>query len=471
MSDSGSVQTPPRPTPTPKGGGGGKDAKSLVSTVGSTAAAKVLVMGLSGLLGLFTSRMIIAHFGTDTYAQYGLLTSFPSLLPFADLGMAAIVINAVAGSESVRTDRYVRNAITTALRILIVAGAVIVLIAFGITALGLWPTLLGQGLTADGPMAAFACLAVFGLVLPLTIGPRIMVGLRRTSAQVASQSVVAPFILLFVTLAVATAAPVGSYLAVLSYLANALVAIICLALAARSLKPQLGQAFREIPQLRRVKSLSAFNLAWPMLVQMIALPVAMQTDRLLLSHLTTGDELAQYNLGSQLFGMVLQAIMAGGMALWPIYAKARASKDIRSPFKPTLWFLGGGLLLAGVLALISPYIAQFVSGGQIKLDLWLILGFVVFVSMQAMKYPLGMYMTDKRGLQFQVLPILIMVPLNLGISWWLIGLVGAGGPIIGSAISVLLCQVIPNFIYVSRDLKQRSAQAVADAATPSDDLG
>jgi O-antigen/teichoic acid export membrane protein len=439
-------------------------SRSLASTVGSTAAAKVMVMGVSGLLGLFTSRMIIQHFGTNAYAQYGLLTTFPALLPFADLGMAAIIINAVAGSESVPTDRYVRNAITTAMRILIVAGAIIVAIAGGITALGLWPTLLGQGLTPGGSLAAFACLALFGLVLPLTVGPRIMVGLRKTSAQVASQAVVAPFILASVTLAIAVRAPVGNYLAVLSYLANALVAIICLVMAARAIKPQLGRAFQEIPRLRQVPSLAAFNLAWPMLVQMVALPVAMQTDRLLLSHLTRGDELAQYNLASQLFGMVLQAIMAGGLALWPIYARARAAAHVRSPFKPTLWFMLGGLLLAGVLALVSPLIAGYVSGGRISLDLWLVLGFVVFVVMQATKYPLGMYMTDKRGLQFQVLPILIMVPLNLGVSWWLIGVVGPGGPIIGSAVSVLACQVIPNFAYVSRDLKHRSQDSLPDPA-------
>jgi hypothetical protein len=146
---------------------------------------------------------------------------------------------------------------------------------------------------------------------------------------------------------------------------------------------------------------------------------------------------------------------------------------VRSPFKPTLWFLAGGLLLAGVLALVSPFIADYVSGGRITLDGWLIGGFVAFVAMQAMKYPLGMYMTDKRGLQFQVIPILIMVPLNLGISWWLIGVVGAGGPIIGSAVSVLLCQVIPSFVYVSRDLRRRSAEAGEPVVTAPgvDDVG
>ncbi len=65
--------------------------------VGSTAVMKVLVMGLSGVLGIVTSRLIIENFGVDAYAQYGLLASLPALLPFADLGIAASVINRVAG--------------------------------------------------------------------------------------------------------------------------------------------------------------------------------------------------------------------------------------------------------------------------------------------------------------------------------------------------------------------------------------
>jgi O-antigen/teichoic acid export membrane protein len=244
-------------------------------------------------------------------------------------------------------------------------------------------------------------------------------------------------------------------------LGNALVAVISLVIAARALRPQLGRALREVPHLRRVPSVPVLDLAWPMLVQSVALPIAMQSDRLLLSHLTSGDELAQYNLTSQLFGLVLQAIMASGLALWPFYAKARATAEIRSPFKPTMWFLAGGLILAGGLALLSPVIARFVSGGRIVLDFWLVLGFVIFVAMQAAKYPVGMYMTDKQGLRFQVVPILVLVPLNLALSWWLIGMVGAGGPILGSAIAVLVCQVVPNFAYVSRDLKRRAAAAKA----------
>lgn len=430
---------------------------SLSKTVGSTAAAKVLVMGMSGLLGLFTSRLIIQHFGLTAYTQYGLLTSFTALLAFADLGMATIVINSIAAAQDAARDQQVRRAITTAMRVLLVAGAVIVALSAAFTVLGLWPILLGRGLGPNGSLAAFACLLVFGLALPITVGPRIMVGLNRTSSHIASQAVVAPFIFLSVVALIYTRAPLANYLAVSSFLAQAMVAAICLAMAARALRPQVAHAIRDIPKLRQVRSLPALSLAWPMLIQMVAWTVAMQTDRLLLSHLTSGTELAEYNLASQLFSMVSQAMMSAGLVLWPLYAKARASAEVRSPFKPTAVFALAAFSTASVLAAVSPWIASFISDGQIVLDFWLLAGFIAFVTLHAAKYPLGMYMTDERGLRFQVVPLIIMVPFNLGISWWLTTHIGAGGPIIGSAISIVVCQLLPNTWYVRRDLRRRTA--------------
>lgn len=428
----------------------------MLGSVGSTAIVKVGVMGVSGILGLITTRLIIQHFGTDDYAQYGLLTSLPSLLPFADLGMAAVVINAVAGSNDPKQDQLVRRSIMTALRILIVAGLILILVSGLITWFDWWPVLLGAGVQGDeGNLAAFLCLAVFGLALPFSVGARVLVGLKRASTQVAAQSVVSPLILLSVGLAVTLSLPVGGYLAVISAVASGIASLFCLILAARALRPQISRAIRDVPRIRSVKGVPALGLAWPMLAQMVALPIAMQTDRILLSHLTRGDELAQYNLAMQLFGLVLQTIAAAGVALWPFFAKARADGAIVSPMKSVMWFLGGGLAVAGALAVVSPWITGFVSAGKIQLDVWLLVGFVVFVAMQSAKYPLGMYMTDARGLRFQVLPIVIMVPLNLGLSWLLIGVLGAAGPIIGSAIAVALCQVVPNFWYVTRDLRAR----------------
>jgi hypothetical protein len=52
------------------------------------------------------------------------------------------------------------------------------------------------------------------------------------------------------------------------------------------------------------------------------------------------------------------------------------------------------------------------------------------------------------------------VPLNLGLSWVLIAPFGAAGPILGSAVAVLLCQVLPNLWYVRRDLRRRRMAVV-----------
>ena len=435
----------------------------LSRAVSSTALTKVLVMGASGLIGIFTSRLIITHFGTDAYAQYGLLSTLSTLLPFADLGMAAVVINAIAGSSGPRSDPVVRRSITTALRILIVAGGIIAAAALAITLLGWWPAILGSGLTpGSGSIAAFLCLAVFGITLPLTVGQRILVGLDKTTLQTATQFVVAPFMFLSIAVLIMLSVPADSYLAVISYVAAGLVSVICLILAARSLHPQVGAAFRAVPHVRREPNVAAFGLAWPMLAQMLALPIAMQTDRLLLSHLTHGTELAQYNLATQLYGMILQTIAAAGVAFWPVYARARSASRIESPFRPTLVFTAGGVVAGLLLTAVLPWITHFVSGGRLTLDGWLIGGYIAFVAVQAAKYPIGMYMTDQRGLTFQVLPIVIMVPINLGLSWWLTLTIGAGGPIIGSAVAVALCQVLPNLWYVRRDLARRRAHAEAD---------
>lgn len=446
-----------------RSGAEAREFGGLWSVVGTTAIAKVGVMGLSGLLGIVTSRLIIQSFGTEGYAQYGLLASFPGLLPFADLGIAAVVINTVAASSSVRTDEGVRRSIVTALRILAVSGSIILLAATTVSILGWWPAILGGGLLEDGgSTAAFACLALFGLVLPLTVGQRILVGLRRTSLQVAAQAVVAPFMLLSIGAMVLFNVPAGSYLAVFSYAAGGLVSVLCLVIAGRLITPQLRSAFRDVPRLRRVPGVPVLALAWPMLVQMVALPIAMQTERIMLSHLSTGEELAKFNLGSQLFGIVLQTIAAAGIALWPLYAHARANSRVESPMTACLWFLAGGVVLAGALAAVSPWVVGFVTGGEFVLDPLLVAGFVVFIGLQAAKYPLGMYMTDARGLRFQVIPIVLMVPLNLGLSWVFIGSVGAAGAVLASAVSVSLCQVIPNLWYVHRDLARRRAQGAGE---------
>lgn len=435
-------------------------APSRFREVGSTAVVKFAAMAVAGVAGVVTSRLIVQHYGVDAFAQYGLLTGLSSLLPFADLGIAAVLINVVAESPRPRDDPQVRRTILAALRILSVSAGVVAGTSVLLGATGLWPVLLGKGLVpGSGAAAATVSMAVFGIALPLGVGQRLLVGSGRVTLQTALSGLGSPLVLLAVIACVAATAPVGPYVAVFSYAANAVVAALGLMVAARFLAPAVRAAARDVLKVRSVRGAPVVKVAGPMLIQMVALPIAMQTDRLLLSHLAPVAELARYNVSAQMFGLISQTLAAAGIALWPIYARARAAGRVESPARAVLLFGAVALGLGLVLWAAMPIATQLVTDGKIQVPWTLAVSFVLFVTVQSAKYPFGMYMTDARGLKFQVVPILVLVPINLGISWALIAPLGAAGPVLGSAVSVILCQLLPDWWYVRRDVAARRTRA------------
>ena len=189
---------------------------------------------------------------------------------------------------------------------------------------------------------------------------------------------------------------------------------------------------------------------------MIALPLALQSDRIVLSHLGTSTDLSEYNLAAQLYAPVWAIVSSAGIALWPVFARVRAgrSDDATSPFRMTAVFAAAGVVMTGALTGAGGWLAARASDGQVHLPLALLLSFAVFMIFQSAKYPLGVYLTDAAGLRFQAYMIMIFLPLNLGLSLPLAARLGASGPVIGSAVGVLLCQVVANYVYVRRRLER-----------------
>lgn len=438
-------------------GRSGARGGGMWQVVGRTALAKILVMAVAGAFGLVNTRLIISHFGPDAYAQYGLLATFPNLVPFADLGIGAVVINAVSESTDPASDRHLRRVITTAARVLLSSALVIASLGVAVGLLGLWPTLLGAKLMPGGGLTATACLLVYGAVLPLTIGQRVVVGTGRAATHVLSQGVVSPAFSCLLLVVIALRLDAGSELSVLSYLANSLVAIICVTVAWRSTRPLLREALRDVPRLRKVPGTRIIGTAGPQLVQTLAVPLAFQTDRLLLSHLGGPQDLAQYNLAASLFQLLTQTLFAAATAMWPQFAKARSQGRLVSPFKPVAVFAAGGLVAALAMALLAPWVAGVLSDGLITLPAVLIWTWVLNVVVEAAKQPIAMYMTSPAGLQFQMWPVLVLIPANLWLSYVLIQPLGAAGPLLGSALTILVVQLVPYSLWVRRDLRQRAA--------------
>jgi len=441
-------------------------ASGVWAPIRRTALAKVLVMGVTGVFGLINTRLIISHFGTDAYAQYGLLATFPNLMPFTDLGIGAVILNSVAGSSDLRHDAVVRRTLTTAIRVLLASALVIATTGIVLGLMGLWPTLLGAKLMDGGGVTATLCLVVYAAALPLSVGQRIVVGMGRSATQVISQGVVSPALTCMLLLAVVTRLEAGNAVSVMSYVANTLVSIVCVVVAWRTTRPLLADALRDVPRLREVRGVRIVDTAGPSLVQALIIPIAFQTDRLLLSHLGGGQTLAQYNLAAQLFNLLTQTVSVTGMAMWPHFAKARADGRVESPFGAARAFaaMGGGLSLG--LVIVAPWMASVLSDGKIELPITLLAANIANVVVEAAKQPLGMYMTDPRGLRAQMIPVVILVPMNLVLSWVLIAPLGAAGPIAGSVIAVIVCQLVPYALWVSADLRRRRIQEGGDDDDP-----
>jgi len=439
------------------------------ASVGRTAGAKMIVMVVAGVFGLINTRLILSHFGADAYAQYGLLATFPTLMPFTDLGIGAVILNVVAGSTDPAHDSTLRRTLTTAIRVLLASTVVICTTGVVIQLLGAWPTLLGARLMDGGGATATICLIIYSLALPLSVGQRIVVGLGRSATQVISSGVVSPAMTTLLLLAILARLDSGNAVSIYSYLANTLVSLICIVVAWRATGPLLREAARDIPRLREAPGVKVINTAGPQLLQSLVLPIAFQTDRILLSHLGASDALAQYNLASTLFNLLTQTVVAAGVAMWPVFARARSAGQITSPFRPAGIFASAGTAMALAMGLLAPWAAGILSDGAIHLPLLLIVSFAASVIVEAAKYPLGMYMTDPRGLRFQVVPVLVLVPVNFALSWALIAPFGPAGPVLGSVISVVVCQFIPYVWWVRRDLERRRRLAAEEGAAPAAD--
>ena len=451
-----------------RGNEGGDSPPEVWRAVLRSGGTRLLVLPVSAVLGILVTRLLVDNYGAAAFAQYGLLVGIGALLPFTDLGMSAAVMNAVAGSADPGRDDHVRRTLVTALRILVVSMVVLALVAGSITWLGLWPALLGEGLLAgSGPVVSAVCVVLIAAAIPLGIGQRMLVGLRQNHVSVLVLGLQTPVVLAVLLVLVTAGVQAGTAFPVVPYAVTLVLAGVCTWLAARRVRPVLGQAVRQVPRLRTERGARVFGVAWPMLVQMLALPLAMQSDRIVVSHVHGSAGLAQYNLASQMFTPIWAVVSSAGMALWPVFARARVRGTGGSPVPMAVAFAGAGAVMSVGIAVVSPWLADLASGGAVHLDPLVVVAFAGLMVLQSAKYPLGMFLTDAPGLRFQAVMILLMLPVNVGLSLlWAVRL-GPAGPVLGSVVGVLVFQLLANAWYVRRRVAQQAAAVLVVPGVPA----
>jgi O-antigen/teichoic acid export membrane protein len=188
-----------------------------------------------------------------------------------------------------------------------------------------------------------------------------------------------------------------------------------------------------------------------MLIIILSLPLALQTDRIILSHVSSLRAVANYSVVVQIFAPVVALVTAASQPLWPMYARARRD-GVPGPnlLKISLLFCAGATLICAVLVALADPLGHVIGGKSMRVGTLLPVAAALTVMIQALVAPLAMKLTDPAGLRVIATWNVLAIPVNLTLSILLAKSLGAPGPLVGTAITMLAVQGLPVSLYARR---------------------
>lgn len=414
--------------------------------------ARGLTMLIGLVCGLTTTHLVIERTGVENYALFSLLVALPALIPLADFGSGAALVNRIAESASPQSDGLVRTTALSIVRILCAVGTVVLILNVVLYLTGGWRWVLGATAEQDlAETAAFICVTVFAVGMPGAIAQRFLLGFEKNHLMVLLHGLQAPLTLCFVWLYSSYFVQwPRAFVAISAFAAAFLIACAGMLVALRLSKPVLSWSLARVLDVKKVRGAKVMDLGVPMVIVSVVVPFGIQLDRVLLGQLGTSDMLASYGIAAQMFVALQSLFSTAGLALWPQFIKERAQGGQPRPFLFSGMFALAAGLASLVMVYLAPTIASLVSGGRIALPLGTVFAFSLALIVQSALYPLGMFMMNKEGLRFQVIPTVLMVCANIALTVWLIPIFGAAGPVLATGLSVCTLQLIPYMIYVCR---------------------
>jgi O-antigen/teichoic acid export membrane protein len=421
-------------------------------------AAIVRVVGtpLIALVGLVNTAVILRETGEAVFGLVSLVTTLTQLLPFADLGIGAVVITACSRPGRLTDDPTAVATVQRGMRTLSVVAAVLVMISLVIMATDSWGFLLGRTTGPADRVAITVATSMIALGVPAGIGVRILIG-RDMSMLAVLVSIAIGIFTLLITLALKFAGVAGIWYAV-SGTGGALIGN-CIATALILRNTGLGwSAFaRPGPEHAGTKLLQ--GSLWMFVVYM-GLPLGLESHRLILSHVSTAAELSRYALMAQIYGVVMSPFATAGMALWPVFVRRRqGTRASTQLWLRTAAAFGAFSAVAGVgIIVLGPWATSVLSGGEVVAARALAIAFAALLIIQAIHFPAGMMMTTPRELRWQAFCVTAMgITAGLLSVWWG-GKWGGTGVVAAAAVAIVAAQVIPDFVWIPRLLRRRARE-------------
>lgn len=442
--------------------GGSRGVTRLIRTLWKSSneavrasVLRAILLPVGALALLVTTRVTIEAVGPIAYGFISLVTALPYLVPISDLGLGAAITAEVARYGWIRpysTRLLIR---VGSLLSIIWLSAVGLSLAFALA--GAFGKILGTSV-AHVEALSFAAVAMYGLTIPLSIGMRVLLGMHRQSQSTVLQALT-PVYGVIALLTLKTFVVLNSALIIVTLCSAPLVAAASqCALAARIVKRIPSGKVRNADAPLIMSTRSVMSAALPMTVMSIALPIALQSDRVVLSHLRGSADVSAYSVVAVVYGSLAGVVAAGGVALWPLFIRVgNSGANLLLTLRANARTFGtGGLIGAIALCIIGPLVVRILSADRVASGRSLYVAFGVLLLITAAQYPPSMYLLAANDLKFCAVLSSVMVVANIALSIVFTKFFGIAGPVLGSAVATLSITTVPFWIRSVRHAKLAS---------------
>ncbi len=412
----------------------------LLGSILKASGARGAALVSSLVFTAFASRIVFNTYGAEAYGVVTFIASLQYLIPFADLGLGAIIMNRVAEA---RANGNIRHAYQTIYRSVKIQAFLALCLALALIAWSFTTgpsVIIGRDTSIPTVAIVTAGLVIFANV-PASFGNRVLIGLNLTHLSIFMSAIAPPLVLGLVLICSHLSLDAG-FLYPIWPIAALASSLAISAVASRSIGVSF---FRMVDGLSltkiRNKAEPIWSTALSMLVISIASPLTHNSHRVILGAVATTQALATYSLGAQIFSPLLSLLTSAATPLWSAFASKKGTN--RTLLTTTAGFGVVGLLSAGSLFLAVPLYCWFVTGSNSYVPWELTASFALFLTVNAFTLPSMMRMNKGSGIKFQAWAAAIACLAGLPFSVWAATQWGAQGPVVASACVMVIIQLAP----------------------------
>lgn len=422
--------------------------------LGKTSLYRIIQLALAFIVNTATLGILTNNHGVGGYAVYALIGSFLSLLPFADLGLGAGLVNATADWRSgVMLKATYMRILRRTFNTLAMVGTIVVAIDAVVLFSGGWKAAVAPVSDTNGAqIAAAVTILSLAVTLPFGIGMRVLQGMGLMKV-VSLLGIAQPFVQAAGIASCFSVNAPAYWFAVVPAATYFLNGILLFVTAWK----KTGFGVRAFFKVTRRTSSPTYRIrasAIPFLVISIAMTAAFQLDRILVSQLGTVRQLAEFAIVAQYYAPIYSIVTLAAQNLWPRYRVLISTGAIKKSLliRHVVVFAGVGAVAAVALAAVVAIVQYFVLD-EVIFNQQVMVFACTFLIIMAIHQPSAMLLNDPSGLRIQAMIIVLMSIVNIFLTILFIPISGAAGPYVASCIAVGVFAVIPTLFFAIAKIK------------------